>query len=81
MREDRDGSWMRVWDLAQGETAGPSPTTGVMDMDSSGPVAGGEGASSSIAQNCCKPGPLPIGRSLIPRACRQDILHRSDLMG
>ena len=23
---------------------------------------------------CCKPGPLPIGRSLIPRACRQDTL-------
>ena len=34
MREDRDGSWMRVWDLAQGETAGLSPT-GVMDIDSS----------------------------------------------
>ena len=24
---------------------------------------------------CCKPGPLPIGRSLIPRACRQDTLY------
>ena len=22
---------------------------------------------------CCKPGTLPMGRSLIPRACRQDI--------
>ena len=31
--------------------------------------------------NCCKPGPLPMGISLIPRACRQDILHRSYLMG
>ena len=31
--------------------------------------------------DCCKPGPLPMGRSLIPRACRQDILHRSYLMG
>ena len=30
---------------------------------------------------CCKPGPLPIGRSLIPRACRQDILHLSNMMG
>ena len=26
---------MRVWDLAQGQTAGPSPMKGVMDMDSS----------------------------------------------
>ena len=33
------------------------------------------------SESCCKPGPLPIGRSLIPRACRQDILHRSYLMG
>ena len=32
-------------------------------------------------RRCCKPGPLPMGRSLIPCACRQDILHRSYLMG
>ena len=30
---------------------------------------------------CCKPQPLPMGRSVLPRACRQDILHRSYLMG
>ena len=29
-----DGSWMGVWNLAQGETAGLSPT-GAMDIDSS----------------------------------------------
>ena len=35
--------------------------------------------TSSISQKhmagCCKPGPLPMGRSLIPCACRQDILY------
>ena len=28
-----------------------------------------------IAAMCCKPGSLPMGRSLIPCACRQDILY------
>ena len=36
---------------------------------------------SRVGKCCCKPGPLPIGRSLTPCACRQDILHRSYLMG
>ena len=29
----------------------------------------------AVGAVCCKPGPLPIGRSLIPCACRQDILR------
>ena len=28
-----------------------------------------------MLRSCCKLGPLPIGRSLIPRACRKDTLY------
>ena len=34
-----------------------------------------DNAALSLCSICCKPVPLPMGRSLIPCACRQDILY------
>ena len=44
-------------------------------LDSLDMLNAGITARNTSPKPCCKPGPLPIGRSLITRACRQDTLY------
>ena len=51
MGGERDGSWMRVWDLAQGRRPDSARRQAQWVRTTLGPATRGEGTSSSIAQN------------------------------